>query len=120
MLAVCGIVRKKDRILMCKRPAGVQFGGYWELPTEILEGEECAEDTLERALFERLTSKTKTLRPVGAVDFAQGDGCRILAYGVQLESNFIHIYGYDDFRWVKPSHLKRLRVLELHVTLLTR
>ena len=119
MLAVCGIVRKNDRVLMCKRPAGVQFGGYWELPTEILEGEECAEDVLESAFFERLTAKTRTLQPVGAVDFPQGEGYRILGYGVQLERNFIHIHGYDDFRWVKMRDLRRLRVLKPHVTLLT-
>ncbi|SHL03166.1 8-oxo-dGTP diphosphatase [Fibrobacter sp. UWB12] len=120
MLAVCGIVKKNGRILMCKRAAGVPFQGYWELPTEILEEDEPAENALERVFFERLTAKTRFLQRVGAVDFSYGEGYRILAYGVELEKNFIHIYGYDDFRWVKPCHLRTLRVLEPHVTLLTR
>ena len=55
MLAVCGIVRRKGRVLMCKRGAGTLFPGFWELPTEILEDGETAEDALERAFFERLT-----------------------------------------------------------------
>lgn len=104
---------------MCRRAPEMQFPGCWELPTEILEGDECAEDALERAFFERLTAKTKTLRPVGAVDFAHGDGARLLAYAVDLQKNFFHIYGYSDFRWVKIQNLRLLRVLEPHVTLLT-
>ena len=118
MLAVCGVVRRKGRILMCKRASGMQFSGCWELPTEILEGDDCAEDALERGLFERLTVKTRALKPVGAVDFSSGDGYRLLAYGVELEKYFFHIYGYDDFRWVKPCRLRRLRVLEPHRTIL--
>lgn len=98
----------------------MQFPGYWEFPTEILEGEDSAEDSLERAFFERLTVKIQTLRSVGAVDFSYGEGFRILAYGVDLYKNFFHIYGYDDFRWVKPQNMRRLRVLEPYVTLLTQ
>ena len=119
MLAVCGIVRRNGRVLMCKRGGGMLFPGYWELPTEILEDGETAEDALERAFFERLTVNLRSLAPWGAVDFSYGEGGRLLAYGIELCKNFFHIYGYDDFRWVKPEHLKRLRVLEPHVRLLT-
>jgi 8-oxo-dGTP diphosphatase len=119
MLAVCGIVRRKGRVLMCKRPAGVIFPGFWELPTETLDEGEAAEDALERVLFERLTANACGLRSIGAVDFAYGEGGRMLGYEVELCKNFIHIYGYDDFRWVKPQNLKRLKVLKPHVTLLT-
>ena len=119
MMAVCGVVRRKGRVLMCKRGAGMLFPGFWELPTEILEDGEMAEDALERAFFERLTDFPQKMKPLGAVDFDCGEGCRILAYDVELSRNFIHIYGYDDFRWVKPKDLKRLRVLTPHVTLLT-
>lgn len=120
MLAVCGIVRRKGRILMCKRGSGTLFPGVWELPTEALEDGEMAEDALEKVFFERLTDIPQTMRPLGAVDFDYGEGCRILAYDVELSKNFVHIYGYEDFRWVKPKDLRRLRVLTPHVTLLTR
>lgn len=119
MLAVCGIVRQNGRVLVCKRASGMQFSGCWELPTEILEGDDCAEDALERGIFERLTVKTRVLQPVGAVDFMCGEGYRLLAYGVELEKNFFHIYGYDDFRLVKPCYLRRIRLLESHAALLT-
>ena len=126
MLAVCGIVRKNGRILMCKRSAGVPFPGYWELPTEGLDGDETLEDALDRVFFERLTVKPEQVVPMGAVDCGQvkgeanGEDVRLMGYEVKLEKNFIHIYGYDDFRWVKPSNLKRMRVLSPHVILLTR
>jgi len=119
MLAVCGVVLRNGRILMCKRGSGTSFPGYWELPTEVLEEGEMAEDALERCFFERLTSNIKGARPLGAVDFDHGEGFRILGYAVELCKNFVHIYGYDDFRWVKPHHLKRLRVLRPHVSFLT-
>lgn len=118
MLAVCGIVRQNGRVLVCKRASGMQFSGCWELPTEGLEGDDCTEDALERGFFERLTAKICTLVPVGAVDFLCGEGYRLLAYDVELEKNFFHIYGYNDFRWVKPCHLRRLRVLEPHRVIL--
>ena len=119
MLAVCGVVRRNGRVLMCKRGADMAFPGFWELPTEILEEGETAEDALERGFFERLTANLRSLRPLGAVDFGYGEGGRILGYAVELCKNFVHIYGYDDFRWVKPHHLKRLRVFSPHVNLLT-
>ena len=126
MLAVCGIVRKNGRILMCKRSAGGQFPGFWELPTECLEGDETLEDALERVFFERLTVNLRQLQPIGAVDCnavvngIAGEDIRLLGYEVELKRNFIHIYGYDDFRWVKLSNLKRMRVLEPYVTIITR
>ena len=126
MLAVCGIVKKNGRVLMCKRPAGGPFPGYWELPTECLDGDESLEDALERVFFERLTVNLRQKRPWGAVDCGlfkgdvNDDNVRLLGYEVELEKNFFHIYGYDDFRWVKVSNLKKMRVLEPCVTMLTK
>jgi len=119
MLAVCGVIQRKGRILVCKRSGEMLFPGLWELPTEVLEEGEMAEDALERGLFERLTVLPRALTPLGSVNFTFGEGGRILAYGVELCKNFLHIYGYDDFRWIKLRDLKRLRVLAPHVTLLT-
>lgn len=111
---------------MCKRSAGGQFPGYWELPTECLDGDETLEDALERVFFERLTVNLRQKRPWGAVDCGlfkgdvNDDNVRLLGYEVELEKNFFHIYGYDDFRWVKVSNLKKMRVLEPCVTMLTK
>lgn len=119
MLAVCGVVRRNGRILICKRGLGMAFPGFWELPTEILEEGETAEDALERGFFERLTANLRNLRPLGSIDFGYGEGGRILGYAVELCKKYVHIYGYDDFRWVKLQNLRRFRVLSPHVNLLT-
>ena len=116
MLAVCGIVRQKGRILMCKRPACGLLPGFWELPTESLEENETFEDALERVFFERLTVNPKRMRAIGAVSVKD---IRLLAYEVELRKNFFHIYGYEDFRWVKPRRLSKMRIFEPHVTILT-
>ena len=125
MLAVCGIVKKNGRVLMCKRSAGGLFPSFWELPTECLEGDDTLEDALERVFFERLTVNLRQVLPLGAVNcglfkgYVNGEDVRLLGYEVELEKNFFHIYGYDDFRWVKLSNLKKMRVLEPCVTMLT-
>ena len=129
MMAVCGVVRRNGRILMCKRPAGGQYPGFWELPTESLEGDETFEDALERVFFERLTVVPQRMEFLGAVNFSvrgeneQGacvcEDVRLCGCEVELKKNFVHIYGYDDFRWVRPRDLKRLRVLRPCVTLVT-
>ncbi|MBR6454290.1 MAG: NUDIX domain-containing protein [Fibrobacter sp.] len=116
MLAVCGIVRRKGKILVCKRPACGMFPSLWELPTESLEENETIEDALERVFFERLTVNVKNMRAVGAVS---AENIRFLGYEVELRKNFFHIYGYEGFRWVKPSGLSVMRIFEPHVTLLT-
>ena len=108
MLAVCGVVRRLGRILVCKRPAGGVFPGFWELPTEPLELEDSFEDALERGFFDRLSVRLKGACPLGGVDF---EDVRLLGYDVELQKNFIHIYGYDDFRWIKPRNLKRIKLL---------
>ena len=119
MLAVYGVVRRNGRILMCKRPSGGAFPGFWEPPTECLDNEETLEDALEKVFFERLTVVPQTMTPLGATDAFCGENVRFLGYDVKLRKNFVHLYGYEDFRWVKPKNLNRLRVLKPFVTLLT-
>lgn len=119
MLAVCGIVLKKGRVLLCKRPVGMNFPGFWEPPTEVIDEGETLEDSLEKAIFERLTAIPQKIHHLGAVDFAYGEGGRLFACEVELQRNFIRIYGYDEFRWVKLQDLKRFRMLKPHVTILT-
>lgn len=118
MLAVCGIVHQKGRFLVCKRASLGAFPGFWELPTESLEGEETLEDALERVFFERLTARVKTAAPLGALEGCFGENTRFLSYKVELEKNFFQLYGYEDFRWIKPKNLKNMRILSSSVMLL--
>ncbi len=128
MLAVCGIVCRKGKILVCKRPLGGAYSGLWEFPTEVLEENETFEEALERGFFERLTVRPKNMHVVGAVDFmaensvcglVSGETVRLLGYDVELEKNYIQLNGYDGFRWVKPWNLKKMSFFEPHVMLLT-
>ena len=52
MMAICGFVHRKGRVLMCKRGSGMLFPGFWELPTEVLEEGETAEDAVKREVLE--------------------------------------------------------------------
>lgn len=107
MLAVCAIVVRKGRVLLCKRPAEGAYPGWWEFPTEPLDDEDTVEDALERGVFDRLSTNLESLESVGAGDFYDGEGGRLFGFKVNLTNNFVNLYGYDAFKWVKINDLRK-------------
>ncbi|WP_407443158.1 NUDIX domain-containing protein [Fibrobacter sp.] len=107
MLAVSAIVEKKGRVLLCKRPAQGAFPGWWEFPTEPLEGLDTMEDALERGVFDRLSTNVDCMEPLGAADFYDGEGGRLYGFRVNLTNNFVNLCGYDAFKWVKINDLRK-------------
>lgn len=107
MLAVCGIVNRNGRVLVCKRPSGSFFSGRWEFPTEVLENDEVLEDALERGVFERLSVRIKEFLPLGAVNLDAIDDCRLFGFQIKLEKNFVQLYGYGASKWVKVNELRK-------------
>lgn len=115
MIAVSGIVARKNKILLCKRCAEGAYPGYWEFPTEPVDGDETAEDALERCIFERLSVKINSQTLLGSVDFFEGEGWKILEYKINLTNNFVHLNGYESFKWLKINELRKFRLLPPHV-----
>lgn len=52
-VSIC-LLKKKNKILFCKRPFKKYFGGYWEFPGGKLKRNETFEDAIKRELFEEL------------------------------------------------------------------
>lgn len=49
-----GIIKRDNQILVCERPIGKPYAGYWEFPGGKIEAEESGIEALERELFEEL------------------------------------------------------------------
>lgn len=57
-----GMLRRADgAVLMCSRPEGKPYAGYWEFPGGKVEAGESAEQSLIRELQEELGLQAKTL-----------------------------------------------------------
>lgn len=53
-VVVCGIVFRRNRVLITRRPEGAYYGGFWEFPGGKVEAGESPEDGLRRELLEEL------------------------------------------------------------------
>ena len=62
MEVVCAIIRRGDRVLLAKRPAGKKLGGLWEFPGGKVEPGERAEDALAREIHEEMRCHIRILR----------------------------------------------------------
>ena len=52
-VSIC-ILKKKDQILITKRPSYKLFGGFWEFPGGKLENTETFEEAMARELYEEI------------------------------------------------------------------
>ena len=51
---VCGIIFRRNRVLITRRPPDSYYGGFWEFPGGKMEAKESAQDCLKRELREEL------------------------------------------------------------------
>ena len=59
LIVTAAIIRKKDKILITKRPEGSREAGKWEFPGGKLNDNESPEDCLQRELVEELNLQVK-------------------------------------------------------------
>ena len=57
-VSIC-ILKKKNKILITKRPSHKLFGEFWEFPGGKLENSETFEEAMERELYEELGIRIK-------------------------------------------------------------
>lgn len=58
--AVVGILWRDDQLLVCERPAGKPYAGFWEFPGGKIESDETSLDALKRELHEEIGVKVLT------------------------------------------------------------
>ncbi|HEY4643326.1 MAG TPA: (deoxy)nucleoside triphosphate pyrophosphohydrolase [Bacteroidota bacterium] len=112
--AVVGVIMRDGKILVCQRKRGTRYGLQWEFPGGKVERGEEVLQTLERELQEELgirnirSDKMYTVK----TEFPDGNSfdvtfCFVLSYS-GLPSN----REFESIRWVTPTELKRLDLLE--------
>ncbi len=120
MLVSCGIAEREGKFLICRRPAGQSYAGFWEFPAAELEDDATLENTLESAFFDRLTVKLSEVRPAGAFDSSCVENCRIFAFFALFDEKKPALTGYDCAKWVSFKKLRKFRLFPDSVTIIKK
>jgi hypothetical protein len=120
MMAVCGILERSGKVLLCKRLPWVRAPGLWELPTFEYEGVGTVEESLEQGLFERLSLKLEGVELFSTQNMRNITNCRIWSYRVPRWTGYPFLSGYGAYRFVSPKNLHRFAMVPDSVTLVKK
>ena len=105
-----GVILRRGRVLISRRPEEGLLGGLWEFPGGKLEGGESAAEALERELFEELGTHVTVEKPLTAVRHAYSHfRVRLHPFLCQLAPGQ-RVRRGGAVRWVWPSQLDRYAV----------
>jgi mutator protein MutT len=107
-----GLIWKRGKVLIAKRPEGSHHGGFWEFPGGKQEEHESLKDCLEREIEEELGVKVKAVDELLTVEHE---------YATKAVS--LHVFNCtclegepkclqaQDIRWVDPAGLDKYTFL---------
>lgn len=104
-----GVIWRRGRILIAKRPAEGLLGGLWEFPGGKAEDGESLEEAVVREVREELGIEVAVSgEKIAAVDHAYSHfEITLHAYPCRHLSGEPHALGCDDCAWVRPADLDR-------------
>ena len=107
---VIGIVTHGGKVLICQRPVGKAFAGYWEFPGGKREPGETVEQCLRRELREELEIVVTPVRALATVDHDYPQGrIRLHPYVCTHDQGEPQLLACQGVLWVEPDQLKRYR-----------
>lgn len=104
---VIAIIRRENKVLICQRPPGKSFEGYWEFPGGKRDPGETVIDCLEREVWEELAVRVQPRLPLTAIDHDYPRG-RIRLHPFVCD----HVDGEPQplasqaVKWVEPQNLR--------------
>ena len=105
---VIGIVTRAGKVLICQRPDGKAFAGYWEFPGGKREPEETVEECLRRELREELAIGVTPVRALATVDHDYPRGrIRLHPYVCTHDEWEPQLLACQGVLWVEPADLRR-------------
>jgi A/G-specific adenine glycosylase len=101
-----GIVWRRGRILLCKRPAHVMLGGLWEFPGGKIDPGETPEQCIRRELKEECDLDVRVGKHLVDVTHTYSHlRVTLRCYHCQSPRGRVRRIGCDDFRWVRPEEI---------------
>lgn len=99
-----GVIRNKDRILICQRPEGKSCALLWEFPGGKQEPNESMEQCLQRELSEELDIVVQNIQPLTKITRKDAGLC-IHFFTCDLDGKQPVKKEHHQILWVKPEEL---------------
>ena len=107
---VAGLIVKRGRFLLARRPPHKARGGLWEFPGGKIEPGESASQALLRELQEELGVKAQILRPLGEIFHQYPDlAIKLKGYLVRIEGSPHPLEG-QELGWFSPEEIPFLNL----------
>jgi mutator protein MutT len=104
---VIGIVGRAGQVLICQRPAGKSFAGFWEFPGGKREAGETIEQCLRRELREELAIEVTPVRALSTIDHDYPRGrIRLHPWLCDHHRGEPQLLAVQRVLWVEPLELK--------------
>jgi 8-oxo-dGTP diphosphatase len=112
LIVTAALLRKDSKILITKRPADKQQGGFWEFPGGKLQSDETPQQALQRELHEELDLEIEVGGIFEVVYYRYDWGpVLILVYECRPLSEVIRNLEVDDHRWLAVEQLSKYDLL---------
>ena len=104
---VIGIVTRGGKVLICQRPEGKSFAGFWEFPGGKRESGEAIEQCLRRELHEELAITVLPTHALATVDHDYPRGkIRLHPFICTHDEGETQLLACQRVLWVEPSELR--------------
>lgn len=122
------IIARAERVLICQRPAGGTFAGFWEFPGGKREPDETVEHCLTREVREELAVRVRPVHALRPVDHDYpGRRIRLHPYVCAHVDGEPQMLACQAVLWVQPDELTKYvfppaneRLIEEVIEYLTR
>ena len=115
-LVVGALICRLDRVLLLRRKPSDFMGGFYELPSGLVEGKETLADALHREVHEETgLVVTRIDTYLGFFNYVSRGGTttRQFNFSVSVEDySFIKLTEHDAFIWAESKDLGRLKITE--------
>jgi 8-oxo-dGTP diphosphatase len=105
---VCAIIRRDDRVLLAKRPAGKRLGGLWEFPGGKVEPGEEPAAALRREIHEELGCEVRVMEALEpcAHEYEWG-GILLLPFVCEIEAGSAEpvAHEHEEIVWVRVDEI---------------
>lgn len=112
LIVTAALLRRENHILITKRPADKQQGGFWEFPGGKLHSDETPQQALQRELLEELDLAVEVGAIFEVVYHRYDWGpVLILVYECRPLSDVIRNLEVSEHRWVRVEQLTDYELL---------